>query len=175
MRKLSVLAAAIAVAGLASTTFAAKRTTMKVKPVLMDFDKTKFVTHVSHVQPPPPPAPGSGTIQPIPSGPAVGGPVVGHPGAMVLYHGVKVKDRKNIHPCAVPKVVKIIDPCWKPQHCGCCAPARPRCVYVKICVPPCACERVKVSRDGRKVKYDYGEYQVELESKDGVVEVDYDD
>ena len=167
MRKLSVLAAAIAVVGLTSTTFAAKRTSNRVEPQLLDFDKTKFVSHVSYVQPPP--APGSGNLTPVPAGP------VGHGGAMVLYHNVKVKDHKDIHPCAVPKVVKIIDPCWKPQRCGCCAPARPRCVYVKICVPPCGCERVKVSKDGRKVKYDYGKYEIEVESKNGVIEVDYDD
>lgn len=71
-------------------------------------------------------------------------------------------------------IVSIVDPCWKPSKCGCCRPA-PRCVQVKICVPPCGCPCVKVSKDGRRVKYDYGKYSVELKSKNGKVTVDYDD
>jgi hypothetical protein len=46
---------------------------------------------------------------------------------------------------------------------------------VKICVPPCGCAKVKVSREGRRVKYDYGKYSVEVTSKNGKVYVDYDD
>ena len=55
-----------------------------------------------------------------------------------------------------------------------CTACGPQCVYVEICVPP-GCPEIKVSRGGRKVKYDYGDYKVEIESKDGVVFVDYDD
>ena len=121
-----------------------------------------------------PPAPGGGAPPSVPA-PSVGAPK--------LFHCVKVKDRDNIHPCAVPKMVKIVDPCWKPckRKCGCnscckpCCPPPAPCVYVKICVPPCGCERVKCSKKGRKVVFDYGKYQVEVESKDGYVEVDYDD
>lgn len=174
MRKLTVLAAAFAVMTTASLASAAKVRTKRVMPKLLAYDKTKFVSvkHAAHYQPPPP-APGSGSqLTPVPAGPQ--GDVVPH-GAMPLYHNVKVEDPDHIHPCAVPKVVRIVDPCWKPDRCGCCAPAAPRCVYVKICVPPCACERVKVSKNGRKVKYDYGDYSVELKSKDGCIEVDYDD
>lgn len=119
----------------------------------------------------PPPAPGVGGGTPVPAPEPVGGPVGG---GCALFHCVEYKDLDNIHPCAVPKIVSIVDPCWKPSKCGCCRPA-PRCVQVKICVPPCGCPRVKVSKDGRKVKYDYGKYEVELEAKDGRVEVDYDD
>jgi len=87
-----------------------------------------------------------------------------------LYHCVKYEDLDNIHPCAVRTVVAVQDPCYDPR--SCCAPA---CVYVEICVPPCKCRRVKVSRRGSKVEYDYGEYEVEIKSKRGVVYVDYDD
>lgn len=104
---------------------------------------------------------------------------------MQLYHCVEVEDRHNIHPCAVTKIVSVLDPC--PPTCGSsicggcdscnsCGTCCPRgCVFVAICVPPCGCEEVKVSRDGAKVKYDYGEYEVEITSDDGVVKVDYDD
>ena len=87
-----------------------------------------------------------------------------------LYPRVKYEDHHNIHPCAVSKIVAVQDPCYDP--CSCCAP---KYVYVKICVPPCGCEKIKVSRHGRKVKYDYGKYEVEIKSKRGVVYVDYDD
>ena len=63
-------------------------------------------------------------------------------------------------------------PCACNHPCNCCAPA---CVAVQICVPPCGCERVKISRDGRKHKYDYGKYEVEVKVKNGYVKVDYDD
>lgn len=88
--------------------------------------------------------------------------------AMPLFTNLEVEDRDNIHPCAVPTIVPIADPC-APKCSG------PSCVYVEICVPPCECKKVKYSKDGRKAKYDYGEYTVELESEDGVVKVDYDD
>lgn len=89
-----------------------------------------------------------------------------------LYHCVEYEDLDNVHPCAVPKIVSVKDPnaCYDP--CTCCEPG---CVFVKICVPPCGCPKVKVKRHGRKVKYDYGDYRVEVEShSDGTVEVDYD-
>ncbi|MAT16812.1 MAG: hypothetical protein CMJ46_16255 [Planctomyces sp.] len=102
---------------------------------------------------------------------------------MQLYHCVEVEDRHNIHPCAVTKIVSVLDPC--PPACGSCGGCDscnscgtccPRgCVFVQICVPPCGCPEVKVSRHGSKVKYDYGEYEVEITSDDGVVKVDYDD
>jgi hypothetical protein len=97
-------------------------------------------------------------------------PVAG--GEVPLYHCVKYKDLDNIHPCAVPKIVMIKDPCACSDPCSCC---QPKCVAVRICVPPCGCETVKCSRDGDKVKYDYGDYAVELRVKKGYIEVDYDD
>ena len=91
-----------------------------------------------------------------------------------LFHCVKVEDRHNIHPCAVPKIISIVDPCSCDDPCSCCGP---KCVSVKICVPPCGCPEVKVSRNGRKVKYDYGKYSIEIKSskRKGRIEIDYDD
>ena len=102
--------------------------------------------------------PGPQPLEPIPGG------------AVPLFHRVKYEDRHNIHPCAVPIIVPVQDPCA--DRCRTC---EPQCVYVEICVPPNCTPEIKYSRGGRKVKYDYGEYTVEIESKRGTVYVDYDD
>ncbi len=91
-----------------------------------------------------------------------------------LFKCVEVEDRHNIHPCAVTKIISILDPCACDNRCSCCGP---KCVLVKICVPPCGCPKIKVTRHGRKVKYDYGKYTIEIKSskRKGIIEVDYDD
>ena len=43
-------------------------------------------------------------------------------------------------------------------------------MLVKICVPPCGCPKVRVTRNGSKVKYDYGKYEVEISSRTEVGE-----
>ncbi len=111
----------------------------------------------------------------VPPAPAIGGGTKPTSEPIKLYHCVKYEDRHNIHPCAVKMIVQVNDPCTpKPDRCGCCQPV-PRCVFVEICVPPCGCAKIKVSRSGSKVEYDYGKYEVEIKSKNGVVYVDYDD
>jgi hypothetical protein len=112
-------------------------------------------------QVPPAPVPEAGTYEDAKVLPA-GAPVE-------LYHCVKYEDERNIHPCAVPLIVAVPDPC--PNPCDCTT----RCVYVKICVPPCDCAQVKCKRHGTKVVYDFGKYEVEITSRKGVVRVDYDD
>ncbi len=87
-----------------------------------------------------------------------------------LFHCVRYKDLKNIHPCAVPMIVSVPDPC--PQACGSCGP---QCVYVKVCVPPCDCYETKCKRRGNKLVLDFGDYEVEITSARGEVVVDYDD
>lgn len=118
---------------------------------------------------------GAQDMKPVP---AEGAPVA-------LYHAVKVTDYDNIAPCAEPLVVQIVDPCWRPDPCNPCC--KPPCVNVMVCVPkqqccqpcdPCCKDRgprISTSRDGRKVRYDYGKYAVELVAKNGYVHVDYDD
>ncbi|MEX0716341.1 MAG: hypothetical protein WD066_07140 [Planctomycetaceae bacterium] len=108
--------------------------------------------------------------QPLPYGPSGSyGPVEPYPSeGMPLYQNVRYEDLRNVHPCAVQTVVMVPDPCADP----CCGA---RCVPVQICVPPYACEEVKVSRGGDKIKYDYGKYQVEIRVKKRYIEVDYDD
>ena len=115
----------------------------------------------------PPPA----GLVPIPD-PSFGVPSDGFQ-TVELYHRVKIEDRDNIHPCAVKKIVAVKDPCAKEEICGSCTPP---CVYVMICVPPGEKFKYEVKRkDHSKVEYDYGDYEVEITSKDGVIEVDYDD
>jgi hypothetical protein len=119
----------------------------------------------------------------IPGGPGKPiGPGMGADG-FPLFSNVKYEDLDHVHPCAAPTVVQVVDPCSNYGHHGlfghhrgvpACDACGPQCVYVQICVPP-GCPKIKVERNGRKVKYDYGDYKVEVTSKDGYVEVDYDD
>ncbi|MFM9964833.1 MAG: hypothetical protein ACKV2Q_26810 [Planctomycetaceae bacterium] len=94
-------------------------------------------------------------------------------GSVGLYHCVKYKDLDNVACCAKPMIVSVTDPCWKPDPCNPCC--KPPCVMVQICVPDQCCPpKVKCSKDGRQVSYDFGKYAVEVRSKKGYVEVDYD-
>ncbi|MFT5093051.1 MAG: hypothetical protein ACKVII_03160 [Planctomycetales bacterium] len=118
--------------------------------------------------------------------------------AIELFQCVKYEDLDHIAPCAEVKIVKVLDPCWKPDPCACCQ--KPRCVYVKICVPKkqpchtccapkpsccapkpaCGCQKdhgpkVTCKKNGAYTKYDYGKYRVEIRVKNGWVVVDYDD
>jgi hypothetical protein len=107
---------------------------------------------------------------PIPEGPVGDGAVLSASAPVELYHCVKYKDERNIHPCAVPLIVAVPDPCADPCDCS-----GPRCVYVKICVPPCECAQIKCRRNGTKITYDFGKYEVDITSRRGMVVVDYDD
>ena len=106
-----------------------------------------------------------------------------------LFTRVEVEDRHNIAPHSVRKVVAVLDPngplpprgplarLFARRHADplACAACPPGLVFVEICVPPCACESVRVTRGGAHVKLDYGKYEVELTTRDGYVKVDYDD
>ncbi len=99
-------------------------------------------------------------------------PVPAAPEGVELFTCVKYKDHDEMAPCAVPKIIQVKDPCACSDPCNCCGP---KCVFIKICVPPCGCERVKVRKGGDRIKYDYGEYEVDVRIKDGYIEVDYQD
>ena len=97
-----------------------------------------------------------------------------------LYGCVKYRDLRNIAPCAKPMIVQVADPCACKckRSCDPCAPcAPPKMVSVKICVPSCTCGPPCVTRSkcGKYVRYDFGKYAVDIRSKKGYVEVDYDD
>jgi hypothetical protein len=86
-----------------------------------------------------------------------------------FYDRVCYKDKKKIAPCAQTMVVSVIDPCSRKYDC------EKRCVQVKICVPPCDCPKVKVTRNGRHTRYDFGKYAVDIFSnRNGSIVVDYD-
>ncbi len=86
------------------------------------------------------------------------------PMPVALYDNVRVRDSRRIHPCAVPMIVCVCDPC------------RPGCmVNVEICAPPCECVAVRQRWQGRKVEYDFGDYSVEITGfRSGQILVDYD-
>jgi len=86
-----------------------------------------------------------------------------------LFNRVKYKDHDEMAPCAVTKVVQVNAP---RRSRGC---HGPNCVFVEICIPGGACEKVKVSKGGDRVRYDYGDYKVDVRVKKGHVEVDYQD
>jgi len=94
-----------------------------------------------------------------------------HPAAPVCTK-VKYVDLDEMHPCATTKLIRVMNPCYDPcDRCGC----QPECVTIKICVPPCGCERIKVRSKGKRVCYDYGKYEVDVRVKNGYIEVDYQD
>lgn len=84
--------------------------------------------------------------------------------APVLFTDVKVRDPRKIHPCAVPTIVEVPDPCDP-----CCT------VCVEICAPPCELRCVKPhGLLKRQTRFDYGEYKVDVISRNGKIIVDYD-
>lgn len=105
---------------------------------------------------------------PTPVDGSAAAPVVVSTGTPIaLYQNVRYKDLDHIHPCAVPQIVQVPDPC--PTGCG------TQCVNVQVCMPPCTPHTVKVTRCGNRVKYDFGKYEVTITSARGRVTVDYDD
>lgn len=90
-----------------------------------------------------------------------------------LFHAVKYVDHHEMHPCAVPKIIRVNDPCaCRKKHCDCC---EPQCVYIQICVPPCGCETVRCRKHGDRIRYDYGKWAVDVRVKKGFIVVDYQD
>jgi hypothetical protein len=104
-----------------------------------------------------PPTPAT-PIVPVPDLP----PVSGEP--IVLYDRVEVEDRDNIPRSAVPVVISIPDPCAP----GCCR-------YIEVCVIPDCEPRIHTSPSGRKIEYDYGEFEIEIVNRKDCVVVNYDD
>lgn len=88
--------------------------------------------------------------------------------AQPLYTNVKYKDLDEMAPCAVPKIIAVKDPCDD----GCCGP---KCVYIQICIPSCGCELISCKRNGDRIRYDYGEFAVDVRVKRNHIEVDYQD
>ena len=92
-----------------------------------------------------------------------------------LFECVKYVDRHEMHCCAVEKIIKVNDPCAVKCKRNCCCCEEPKCVYIKICVPPCGCEQIRCRRDGDRIRYSYGKYAVDVRVKKGYIVVDYQD
>lgn len=93
-----------------------------------------------------------------------------HSQPVEIYQNVRYKQTRKAHPCAEPKIVQVPNPCYDPCD-PCCGP---KCVNVKICVPPCDCPCISVRRNGDRVRYDYGKYAVDVIVRRNYVLVDYD-
>lgn len=130
------------------------------------------------------PAPPSGSESvapeplPAPAADATTAPRYFPPGSFVtdpvkLYPLVHVDDPHEVAPGAIPMVISVKDPntCQR-QYCAQC---RGRCVYVRVWIPPCPLRKFKVEDHGAEIELDYGHYEVEIDSEDGVVKVEYDD
>jgi hypothetical protein len=105
------------------------------------------------------------------STPAFGGSTLGYPvdgQSAELFSDVRYHGTRNIAPCAVPTIIQVPDPCNRDKCCK-------SCVNVQVCVPPCEPQRVKVTRDGNRVRYDYGQYSVVVKSVGNHVTVHYGD
>jgi len=111
-------------------------------------------------------------LTPVPDYSMGSGQIVSTGQPVELFTRVKYTDRHEMAPCAVTKIIAVKDPCACHDPCNCCGP---KCVYIQVCVPPCACEEVKSRRNGDRVRYDYGKYAIDVRVKNGYIEVDYQD
>jgi len=81
---------------------------------------------------------------------------------------VQVQDECNIAPNAVPVIIAVRDPNM------CAHDIMERLVYVQIFVPQCPLCDLQVSPCRTRVSLDYGRYEVDIKSGNGVIVVDYD-
>ena len=86
-----------------------------------------------------------------------------------LFTRVKYTDLHEKSPCAVSKIITVKNPC---RDASCC---EPETVCIEICVPPCACESVRCRAFGNRIRYDYGDYAVDVRIKRNHIQVDYQD
>lgn len=104
-------------------------------------------------------------------GEIVPGPVYVDSAPEPLFTRVKYVDKREMHPCAVKKIIRVNDPCASKDACDSCGP---QCVFIEICVPPCDCEEdIRCRRNGNRVRYDYGKYKVDVRIRKGYIVVDY--
>jgi hypothetical protein len=83
-----------------------------------------------------------------------------------LYPRVRIEDADDVHPRAVPAIVAVMAP-----HRG--ARASGALVFVKVLAPPQPPRSVKVKHD--EIELDWGDYEINIEAEDGVVEIEYED
>ncbi|APZ94193.1 hypothetical protein [Fuerstiella marisgermanici] len=122
----------------------------------------------SNVVPPPP-------VIAVPAGPTFGSFAhLPHPiGSIVtcpvpIETCVRIKGVRRIAPGAIPVVVAVRSP-HIGQHGSCVEEV----AYVEVLVPPCPLRGAKVSRCGTKIRLDYGGHDINIVSRDGLVEINY--
>ena len=81
---------------------------------------------------------------------------------------IRVEDECNIAPNAVPMVIAVRDPNM------CVHETQERLVYVQIFVPPCPLRDLRVSPCRCRISLDYGQYEVDIKSANGLIVIDYD-
>jgi hypothetical protein len=81
---------------------------------------------------------------------------------------VRVEDECDIAPNAVPVVVAVRDPKM------CAHDVVERVVFVQVFVPPCPPRSIEISRCRTRVTMDFGRYEVDIKSRNGMIVVDYD-
>ena len=82
---------------------------------------------------------------------------------------VIVKDKDEMAPNAIPVTVAVRSP-----RLGRFRTCVEEVVYVEVWVPPCPLQRVRVSPCKTKIRLDYGRYEVDIVSRNGFIEIDYD-
>lgn len=111
-----------------------------------------------------PPVPGSFVHLPHQVGEIVTCPVA-------LEPHVQIKDACEVAPHAVPVIVAVRNPhLGRFRSHGCIESL----VYVEVLVPPCPPQRVRVSACKTKIRLDFGEYEVDIISRNNCVVIDYD-
>jgi len=81
---------------------------------------------------------------------------------------IKVEDECNIAPHAVPMIIAVRDPNM------CVHETRERLVYVEVFIPPCRLRELRVSPCRTRISLDYGQYEVDVKSANGLIVIDYD-
>lgn len=90
---------------------------------------------------------------------------------VVLEPHVVIKDACEVAPHAVPVIVAVRNPHLSRFGSRGCVESL---VYVEVLVPACPPQRVRVSPCQTKIRMDFGRYEVDITSRNGVVEIDYD-
>ena len=89
-----------------------------------------------------------------------------------LESHVRVRNADEIAPHAQPVIVAVRDPhlaAWGSHGCV------EQLAYIQVFAPPVPLREMKVSPCRTRIDLDYGDWEIKILSRNGVVEVEYDD